>query len=149
MLLDHTDFQILQILNRHGRIQWKDIGEQIHMTGQAVGNRIKKLEDMGIIQNYSIVVDETKLGFVLNAFVTVYMNSSKHQTFINFIQAQHAIVEAHRVSGDGCYLLKVKIKSHEQLNEVLNSILQYGNYRLHLSIQEIKQQSVMSVDHIE
>lgn len=63
MELDHIDYQILQLLSENARIQWKDLGNQIHMTGQAVGNRIKKLEDNGVIQAYSLVVDELKLGF--------------------------------------------------------------------------------------
>ncbi len=42
MQIDSIDFQILQLLNKNARIQWKEIGEKIHMTGQAVGNRIKK-----------------------------------------------------------------------------------------------------------
>lgn len=42
MQIDSIDFQILQLLNKNARIQWKEIGGKIHMTGQAVGNRIKK-----------------------------------------------------------------------------------------------------------
>ena len=49
MKIDSTDIQILKILANHSRTQWKDIGEQIYMTGQAVGNRIRKMEDEGII----------------------------------------------------------------------------------------------------
>lgn len=69
MQIDSIDFQILQLLNKNARIQWKEIGEKIHMTGQAVGNRIKKMEDNGIIKAYSIVVDELKMGFSFTAFV--------------------------------------------------------------------------------
>lgn len=43
MELDNIDFQILRLLSENSRIQWKDLGEQVHMTGQAVGNRIKNL----------------------------------------------------------------------------------------------------------
>jgi Lrp/AsnC family leucine-responsive transcriptional regulator len=49
-------------MTKNARIQWKEIGEKIHMTGQAVGNRIKKMEDNGIIRTYSIVIDELKMG---------------------------------------------------------------------------------------
>lgn len=58
MDLDSTDIQILKILANHSRAQWKDIGEQIYMTGQAVGNRIRKMEDEGIIKRYTINIDE-------------------------------------------------------------------------------------------
>ena len=138
MELDHIDYQILQLLSENARIQWKDLGNQIHMTGQAVGNRIKKLEDNGVIHSYSLVVDELKLGFSFTAFVIIYMKPANHQEFIHFVQERN---EVHRVSGEGCYHLKIKVKTQDQLNLFLNDLLQHGNYSIHLSIQEIKQQT--------
>ncbi|WP_396020298.1 Lrp/AsnC ligand binding domain-containing protein [Bacillus sp. ISL-34] len=54
------------------------------------------------------------------------------------------MVEAHRVSGEGCYHLKIKVNSQELLNLFLNKILDYGNYSLYLSIQEIKQHNPLT-----
>lgn len=144
MELDNIDFQILRLLTENSRIQWKDLGEQIHMTGQAVGNRIKKLEESGVIKAYSLVVDEMKIGLSYTAFVIIYMKTANHDSFIRFINNQNEVVEAHRVSGEGCYHLKAKVQSQEQLNLFLNQILLYGNYTLYLSIQEIKQSSPLS-----
>ncbi len=138
MELDTIDFQILRLLNENSRIQWKDVGKQIHMTGQAVGNRIKKLEESGVIRAYSLLVDEMKLGLSYTAFVIIYMKTADHDSFIRFIRDQNEVVEAHRVSGEGCYHLKIKVHSQEQLNLFLNKILEHGNYSLNLSIQEIK-----------
>lgn len=76
MVLDSIDFQILRLLSGNSRIQWKDLGEQIHMTGQAVGNRIKKLEESGVIKAYSLIVDEMKLGLISTAFVIIYMKTA-------------------------------------------------------------------------
>lgn len=139
MELDNIDFQILRLLSENSRIQWKDLGEQIHMTGQAVGNRIKKLEDSGVIKAYSLIVDEMKLGLFFTAFVIIYMKTANHDSFIRFINDRNEVVEAHRVSGEGCYHLKIKVDSQETLNLFLNKILDYGNYTLYLSIQETKQ----------
>ncbi|MBZ5201747.1 Lrp/AsnC family transcriptional regulator [Planomicrobium chinense] len=139
MELNNIDFQILRLLSENSRIQWKDLGEQIHMTGQAVGNRIKKLEDNGVIQAYSLIVDDLKLGFSYTAFAIIYMKTTNHEQFINFLDERQEVIEAHRVSGEGCYHLKIKVASQEQLNLFLNAILDYGNYTLYLSIKEIKQ----------
>jgi Lrp/AsnC family transcriptional regulator, leucine-responsive regulatory protein len=139
MELDNIDFQILRLLTENSRIQWKDLGEQIHMTGQAVGNRIKKLEESGVIKAYSLIVDEMKLGLTYTAFVIIYMKTANHESFKRFINDSNEIVEAHRVSGEGCYHLKIKVKTQDQLNLFLNKILDYGNYTLYLSIQEVKQ----------
>ncbi|AZV59480.1 Lrp/AsnC family transcriptional regulator [Peribacillus frigoritolerans] len=144
MELDNIDFQILRLLSENSRIQWKDLGEQIHMTGQAVGNRIKKLEENGVIKAYSLIVDEMKLGLSYTAFVIIYMKTANHDSFIRFINDRNEIVEAHRVSGEGCYHLKIKVNSQELLNLFLNKILDYGNYSLYLSIQEIKQNNPLT-----
>ncbi|MGJ9386181.1 Lrp/AsnC family transcriptional regulator [Salipaludibacillus sp. CF4.18] len=144
MELDNIDFQILRLLSENSRIQWKDLGEHIHMTGQAVGNRIKKLEESGVIKAYSLIVDEMKLGLTFTAFVIIYMKTANHDSFIRFIKDQNEVVEAHRVSGEGCYLLKIKVDSQEQLNLLLNRLLDHGNYTLNLSIQEIKLQNPLT-----
>ncbi|MEV9639785.1 Lrp/AsnC family transcriptional regulator [Mammaliicoccus sciuri] len=140
MELDNIDFQILLLLSENSRIQWKDLGVQIHMTGQAIGNRIKKLEDSGIIKAYSMIVDEMKLGLTYTAFIIIYMKTTNHDAFIRLMNDCKEAVEVHRVSGEGCYHIKVKVNSQEQLNLFLDKILEYGNYAVHLSIKEIKQQ---------
>ena len=138
MQIDSVDVQILQLLNKNARIQWKEIGEKIPMTGQAVGNRIKKMEDNGIIQSYSIVVDELKMGLSFTAFVLFFMNAYTHDDLLKFIATRNEISEAHRVSGDACYLLKITVHSQEALNHLLNDLLKFGNYQLYLSIKEVK-----------
>lgn len=138
MELNAIDFQILRLLSENSRIQWKELGEQIHMTGQAVGNRIKKMEDSGVIKAYSLVVDELKLGLPYTAFVIIYMETVGHGKFIDFLNERQEVIEAHRVSGEGCYHLTIKVRSQEQLNLFLNATLSYGNYALYLSINEVK-----------
>ncbi len=137
-MLDKIDIQIIGLLKENSRIQWKEIGQQIHMTGQAVGNRIRKMEDEGIIQAYTILVNQLKLGKTCTAFITVLMKTAHHPDFLRFIEEKEIIIEAHRVSGEGCYILKVQADSQEILTYLLDEILQYGNYRLQLSIQQVK-----------
>ncbi|MFD1990460.1 Lrp/AsnC family transcriptional regulator [Paenibacillus nicotianae] len=139
MQLDHTDYQILRILSENSRIPWKDLGEQIHMTGQAVDNRIKKLEDNGVIHFYSLIVNEFKLGLAYTAFVIITMNSANHKSFIRFISERNEVIETHRISGNGCYHVTLKVSSQEQLNDFLDTLLVHGNYSLNLSIQKMKQ----------
>lgn len=138
MQLDSIDVQILQALSEHSRIQWKDLGERIHMTGQAVGARIKKLEDSGVIKAYSLILDEVKLGFPYTAFVIIYMKTTDHDAFVRFINEHSEITEAHRISGEGCYHLTLKIESQERLNACLDQLLHYGNYNVNLSIKTVK-----------
>jgi Lrp/AsnC family leucine-responsive transcriptional regulator len=85
-----------------------------------------------------------KLGLIFTAFVIIYMKTANHESFIRFVHDRNEVLEVHRVSGEGCYHLKIKVKSQEQLNQLLNNLLDHGNYSLNLSIQEIKQQNPLT-----
>jgi Lrp/AsnC family leucine-responsive transcriptional regulator len=135
--MDQIDFKILSLLKDNSRMQWKEIGECIHMTGQAVGNRIRRMEDEGVIEKYTIVVNELKLGKIIQAFITVFMKSTNHSEFQAYLKNNTNIVEAHRVSGEGCYFLKASLSSQEDLNIILDEILTFANYRVNLSIGKI------------
>ncbi|MHC1681753.1 MAG: Lrp/AsnC family transcriptional regulator [Clostridiaceae bacterium] len=137
-MLDETDLKILSILSKNSRFQWREIGESVHLTGQAVANRIRKMEELGVIEGYTVKLNPSKLGENLTAFITVFMKTIDHVAFQNFIKDSESICEAHRISGDGCYLLKSRVNSDKELNLLLDEILKYGNYRLNLSIGNIK-----------
>lgn len=137
-ILDQTDFEILKLLSENSRIQWKELGQKIHLTGQAVGNRIRRLEDLGVIEQYTIAINRIRLGQVVTAFVTVFVQTTNHQEFKRFFQAEEAISEVHRTSGDGCYLLKTHFSSNEELDTFLERLLKFGNYRVNLSIGRLK-----------
>jgi Lrp/AsnC family leucine-responsive transcriptional regulator len=137
-MLDQTDLSILKMLQKNGRMQWREIGEEVHLTGQAVGNRIRRMEEMGVIRGYTAVIDPAKLGPILTALVTIFMKSTDHLRFQQFIREREEIVEAHRVSGEGCYSLKVQVQDQAALNDLLDAILEYGNYRVNLSIGQLK-----------
>lgn len=138
MLLDEIDMKIISMLKENSRLKWKDIGEVIHMTGQAVGLRIKKLEDNNIIKTYTILTKELEEGKGFTAFVTAIMKSNEHTRFRIYIKNEDSIVEAHRISGDGCYLMKIKVEEEEKLNSILDEVLKYANYRLNISIDLVK-----------
>lgn len=137
-IIDQTDYEILKLLGENSRIQWKELGQKIHLTGQAVGNRIRRLEDLGVIEQYTIAINRIKLGQVVTAFVTVFVQTTNHQEFKRFFQAEEAISEVHRTSGDGCYLLKTHFSSNEELDTFLERLLKYGNYSVNLSIGRLK-----------
>lgn len=137
-MLDETDLKILSLLNENSRLQWREVGEFVHLTGQAVGNRIRKMEELGVIEGYTVKLNSLKLGKSLIAFITVFMQTIDHIAFRNLVKESKLISEAHRVSGEGCYLLRAEISDDKELNQLLDNILRFGNYRVNLSIGKIK-----------
>ncbi|CAM3022850.1 Lrp/AsnC family transcriptional regulator [Paenibacillus taichungensis] len=133
--IDDTDIRILKSLIRDAKRSHKEIGEEVHLTGQAVGARVRKLHDLGVIEGYTVKWNPERLGLGLQAFVTIFLNSGdRHAAFREFMAAREDIVEVHRVSGEGCYLMIVRTGTMEQLGSLLEAILPYGNYRMNLSV---------------
>ncbi|HFR4145220.1 TPA: winged helix-turn-helix transcriptional regulator [Bacillus cereus] len=83
-MVDYIDIKMLNLLKENSRIQWRGIGKEIHMTGQAVGNRIRKMEEEGIIRAFTILLDEMKLGKSHLAFITIFMKTNEHSRFLGF-----------------------------------------------------------------
>ena len=137
-MLDNIDQQILYFLKKNARISWKDIGAQVHLTGQAVAARIAKMTDEGIIRSFTIDINSKKIGIGHSGFITVYMKTNDHEGFLEFVRVDDGIVEASRISGAGCYLLKFKVKTEEDLNLLLKNILLFGNYRLSIIVGVVK-----------
>lgn len=137
-MIDPVDLKIIQCLLKNSRAQWKEIGEEIHLTGQAVAARVRRLTEERIIEGYTILVNHARIGRPLLAFITVLMSSNRHSEFQRFVEGKEEILEAYKISGDGCYYVSACFSNQEALNRVLDEILQFGNYRLYLSIARIK-----------
>jgi Lrp/AsnC family leucine-responsive transcriptional regulator len=137
-LIDHTDMEIIRCLQGNARLQWKQIGEIVHLSGVAVANRIQRLEDMGVIEGYTIRINEKLLGNIYCIFVIVSMKDYQHTKFGEFIRERDEIKEAHRVSGEPCFILKVQVADHDQLSKLLDEILVCGHYKINISIGQYK-----------
>lgn len=137
-MLDNTDWEILKLLKENCKMQFRDIGEIVHLTGQAVSNRISRMENLGVIKGYSVLLNEKLLGKNLTAYITIFMKTTNHGAFHLFLKDNESVVEANRISGEGCYLLKVQVNSQEDLSCFLDSVLEYGNYRVNIAIGKVK-----------
>lgn len=137
-MLDQTDLTILAYLRRDARMQWKEIGERVHLTGQAVAARIRRMQELGVLQGFTVEVDQEKLGKPILAMITVFMTGTRHAEFQRYLASQPAVEEAHRVSGEGCYWLKARVATQAELTSLLDGILAFGNYRVNMSIGQVK-----------
>ncbi|MEK5235277.1 Lrp/AsnC family transcriptional regulator [Paenibacillus sp. FSL L8-0470] len=138
-LIDDTDYRILQYLIEDSTLSHKDIGEYVHMTGQAVGARIRRMRELEIIEGYTVRWNPLKIGQSIHAFITVFLSSSAaHPPFQKFAQNHSSVVELHRVSGEGCYWMRVRTGDQAELNGFLDELLEYGNYRINLGMKQLK-----------
>ncbi|WP_313017926.1 AsnC family transcriptional regulator [Acetoanaerobium noterae] len=137
-MLDKLDLKILDLLKNNAKTPLKKIGETIHLTPQGVSNRIIRLQNLGVITQYTIRTNDILIGKTITAYITVFMKSNDHDKLIKFIRLNTIIVEAHRISGEGCYLIKITACTQKELLDLLDEILHYGNYKVNLSIDKVK-----------
>lgn len=137
-MLDQTDLAILGLLLDDSRLTWKEVGEQVHLTGQAVAGRVARLQELGILRRFTVELDQAKLGRPILAFVTIFMKSTDHEGFRAFLAGEPVVSEAFRISGEGCYWLRVQCATQQDLTAFLDRVLKYGNYRVNLNMGQVK-----------
>jgi len=111
----------------------KELGEKVHLTGQATSTRVLKLEEKGIIESYTIKLNDRKL---VHSFINIYTKSIHHEPYLAFIKTQQEyLINNFKISGEGCYLLECKFPSTEVLDEFLSELIKYANYKLSIVIK--------------
>ena len=125
--MDQTDYKILEELQNNGRISMKDLGKKVSLTSPAVTERVKKLEDCGIISGYSAIIDSKKLNKHVQAIINVGLKVQDHKKFIDLAKKENAIIECHHLTGDGCMQIKVIVSNTEELEKLLNRIQAIGS----------------------
>ncbi|MGA2412181.1 MAG: Lrp/AsnC family transcriptional regulator [Candidatus Binataceae bacterium] len=120
---DVIDLQIIEILQEHGRIPLVKLGEQVGLSAPSVIERVKKLEDSGIITGYHASVDARMLGKDVGAFIGVSI-SHPHTIgqFEQTVDQLGDVLECHHVTGQHTVLLKVKTSNTASLEELIKAI---------------------------
>jgi Lrp/AsnC family transcriptional regulator, leucine-responsive regulatory protein len=136
-MFDKTDIQIINELSKNSRITMKELGEIVHLTGPAASARVAKLEDSGIIEGYTIKVNQAKMGYAVHAIIHIYTANTNHQPYLSFVKKQEQYVINHyKISGESCYLLECKFQSNEILDEFLTGLSNLVSYKLSIVINK-------------
>lgn len=121
--LDAIDFQILALLQEHSKMPFAKVGERVGLSAPAVMERIKKLEDSGVITGYPAMLDARKLGHDITAFIGVSITHPKLiRNFEQLINSRAEVLECHHVTGGYTLLLKVKTFNTSTLEELISHI---------------------------
>jgi Lrp/AsnC family leucine-responsive transcriptional regulator len=119
-MLDATDRAILELLQANARISNADIARQLDMAPSAILDRIRKLEQRGVIEGYAARINPVAVGLGLTAFVLVRTEERVGSAAIGQALArQPEVLEVHHVAGEDCYLAKVRVPDTEALSRLL------------------------------
>jgi Lrp/AsnC family leucine-responsive transcriptional regulator len=125
--LDGVDTVILEELQKDARLSVAELARRIHMSHSATAERIRRLEESGIISGYGAAVDPQKLGFAILAYLRLRYPSSVYAPLHKLIAETPEIVEAHHVTGDDCFIMKVVATSMQHLERVSGRVGSLGS----------------------
>jgi Lrp/AsnC family transcriptional regulator, leucine-responsive regulatory protein len=125
--LDEIDWQVLSILQMEARISFKELGQRIGLTGTAIAERVRKLEDEGIIEGYTIKLNREKIGLPIMAFFKLRVNVESCKRMQELAIALPEVIAAHRVVGNEHYILQVVLPSMQHLEAIMEKFLQMGS----------------------
>ncbi|MFJ5046448.1 Lrp/AsnC family transcriptional regulator [Streptomyces sp. NPDC088719] len=119
---DATDWRILDVLQRDGRATFAELARAVAMSPSAVTERVRRLEELGVIGGYTAVVDAERLGLPILALVRLRYPNGNYRPFHDLLETTPEIIEAHHVTGDDCFVLKVTARSMRHLEEITGRI---------------------------
>jgi Lrp/AsnC family leucine-responsive transcriptional regulator len=121
--LDDIDITLLEILQKNGRTRRNDLAQAVGLSIPSVSERLRKLEENGVITGYTTFVDPKKVGKDITAFINVTVDSSKHySSFLDHAKSTDEILEIHSVTGSGTHLIKIRTENTSSLERLLSKI---------------------------
>lgn len=123
---DRTDWRLLAELQRDGRASYAELARAVAMSPSAVAERIRRLEEAGVIAGYRATVDPERVGLTVMAFVRLRYPTGNYRPFHALLDTTPEVVEAHHVTGEDCFVLKVLARSMRHLEEVAGRISGLG-----------------------
>lgn len=125
-LLDEINLRLLQELESDGRIGLAELGRRIGMSAPAVAERVQRLERAGVITGYRAEIDPTALGFPVAAVVRIRPSPGQLERVRTIARETTEVGECYRITGEDCYLLRLHLRSIDDLEEILDRFTPYG-----------------------
>jgi Lrp/AsnC family transcriptional regulator, leucine-responsive regulatory protein len=126
LALDDTDRQIIGELARDGRISFAELGRRVSLSSPAVTERVRRLEQLGVITGYRADIDPRALGYALTAIIRVKPAVRQLSKIAELAAEIPQIEECLRITGEDCFYMKLHLGSIEELPSVLDRFLLYG-----------------------
>ncbi|WP_137170228.1 Lrp/AsnC family transcriptional regulator [Marinomonas sp. FW-1] len=121
--MDKTNWKLLKLLEDNGRLTFAELGKMVHLTAPAVAERVRKLEESGVITGYSAQVNLEKVGIPITALVECQVYRTKEREFKALIMDLDEVIECYNVTGPYAFVLKVGVKSMSKLDALLERLI--------------------------
>lgn len=146
MNIDSLNSKILKCLQENARQSNAEIGRQVGITSPAVSERIKKMEDLGIIEGYKTIVSPFELGYQLRAIITLRAFMGKLKPFLEKVKTYDEVINCYRITGDENIVMEVVLKNQKHLEAFIDQLIVYGESKTQIALSHVvKQKAVKSL----
>lgn len=125
-MTDEIDWKILYELQADARTSYAELGRRIGLTTPAIIERVRKMEDAGIITGYRVELDTAKVGLPVTAFIRMSITGVDYSHIIETAKESKEVLECHRGTGGDSFILKVAVSDVEHLQTVIDKFTSYG-----------------------
>lgn len=135
--IDDINKKILHRLQENSRESFASIGRVVGLTPPAVAERVKKMEDLGILEAYKARVNHLKMGYQLRAIVTIKAFMGKLKPFLEKVRSMREVINCYRITGNENIIMEVVLLDQLHLEEFIDQLIQYGETRTHIILSDI------------
>jgi Lrp/AsnC family leucine-responsive transcriptional regulator len=126
VLLDETGRKLLAVLQKDARLSYAELGRRIGLSPAATAERLRRLEEAGVVTGYRAEIDREALGLPVLAIVRLSCDGAKYRPFLKAVQTMDRVMECHHVAGGDAFVLKVVAESVTELGKVVEKLLDFG-----------------------
>ncbi len=123
---DATDWDILDVLQAEGRIPFRELGRRVSLSAPAVTERVRRLEEAGVIRGYRAELDLKALGIGIEAIVRVRDTRNDAARIRKAIENQPEVLDSSHVTGDDCWVARLAVPTMDRLEEVVGFLAEFG-----------------------
>jgi Lrp/AsnC family leucine-responsive transcriptional regulator len=124
--LDTTNRQLIAALQEDARLSLAELGRRVGLTAPAVGERLGRLEEAGVIRGYHADIDPRALGYELSVILRIRPAARMIPKVAELAQRTPEVTECHRVTGDDCFIMRLHVRDVLHLEELIDTFVPYG-----------------------
>jgi Lrp/AsnC family transcriptional regulator, leucine-responsive regulatory protein len=121
-MLDDIDRNIVEVLRGDARVSLKELAQRVSLSSPSTSERLRRLEERGVIRSFTVDIDPLALGYSLQAIVRIKPLPGKLQAVQKLIEDIPEFTECDKVTGDDCFIGRLHLRSIEQLDQILDRI---------------------------
>ncbi len=124
--LDPTDVAIIEVLQQDGRIAISELGRRVGLSQPATSERVKRMEERGIITGYTAKINPAALGLTMMAVIRLRTTHEHIQSSLKQFSEMPHVMEVLRLTGEDCFILKVFVPSPQELETIVDAVARHG-----------------------